>query len=100
MIESMMKGHPLLKQELNKQKAQLNNKVRNKLQLSARNLLNECRKTLTSNDASDNDTYIAIGKLEAYVEIRESLLPEIQLDGYTNQIKGMIHKLKKEKSLK
>jgi hypothetical protein len=74
--------------------------VRNKLQLSARNLLNECRKTLTSNDASDNDTYIAIGKLEAYVEIRESLLPEIQLDGYTNQIKGMIHKLKKEKSLK
>jgi len=93
----MINGHPLLKQELNRQRTQLNNQFRNKLQLNARNLIEECRRALASNDASESGYYMAIGKLEAYVKIRESLLPEIQLDGYTKQIKGMIHKFKKEK---
>lgn len=87
---------PMFKQEMDRIKSNTNNQIRNKLQLNARKLIQESRKTLSSKNSNERDVFIIVGRLEAYVKVRESLLPDIQLDGYTNEIKGMVNKLTRE----
>ncbi len=96
MSSAIMKLNPMFKQEINRLKSNANNHIRNKLQVSARNLIQESRRTLSSKGDSEREVFLIIGRLEAYVKVRESLLPDIQLDGYTNEIKGMVNKLKRE----
>jgi hypothetical protein len=96
MNSAIMKLNPMFKQELNKIKSNANNQIRNKLQLNARKLIQDSRKTLSSKDGNETDAFVILGQLESYVKVRESLLPDIQLDGYTREIKGMVNKLKIE----
>jgi hypothetical protein len=96
MNSAIMNLNPMFKQELNKIKSNDNNQIRNKLQLNARELIQNSRRTLSSKDGNETDAFVILGRLEAYVKVRESLLPDIQLDGYTREIKGMVNKLKSE----
>tara|TARA_Y100001973_G_C5203390_1_gene339551 strand:- start:35 stop:559 length:525 start_codon:yes stop_codon:yes gene_type:complete len=95
-MDTLMRHNPMFRQEVSKKINASNNQIRNKLQQKARGLLHDVRRTLASNNIKDTDIAKAIASLETYVGIREALLPEIALDGYTNDIKGMIRKLKRD----
>ena len=64
------------------------NVLRNKIQLTARNLIKEI-------NAFENNN-ILLGHLTAQIEVRDSLVAILGSDGYMKQIKGKSNLLKKE----
>lgn len=76
----------------NQKVAQERNTIRNKLQISVRSLHSTIHKAMQSKclDTIHN----AIGQVQLYIEIRHSLAPTIGLDGYTNELKGKLHRLR------
>ena len=70
------------KQDVNK------NVLRNKIQLTARNLIKEM-------NAYENNS-VLLGHLMAQIEVRNSLVAILGNDGYMKQIQGKSNLLKKE----
>ena len=64
------------------------NVLRNKIQLTARNLIKEM-------NAYENNS-VLLGHLMAQIEVRNSLITVLGSDGYMKQIQGKLNLLKKE----
>lgn len=87
---------PMMRQEISRSLTASHNQLRSKVQVTARNLMQSTHKALSSPKLSAVEAGQILGKLEGYVAVREAMLPEIALDGYTNDIKGLINKIKRD----
>ncbi|MAA94910.1 MAG: hypothetical protein CML22_06985 [Rheinheimera sp.] len=70
------------------------NLIRNKLQLTARNLAQKGYRLYSSGDrASVGEVHQLIGEINGYIELRKSLTPYVAQDGYSAELKRCIVKL-------
>jgi len=70
------------------------NIMRNKLQLTARNLVHKIYQVKGNENRSPESIWQLIGEIEGYLSARKALLPEVAADGYMSQLKGYISQLK------
>lgn len=85
---------PIVRQFGRNEVAHFSNKVRNKLQVQARDIETRAWRLLNKNDAHVGSVSELIGEIEGYIEIRRLLSPDVAQDGYSGELKGLIHKLK------
>lgn len=71
-----------------------NNLIRNKLQLTARNLTQKGYRLCSSAPASVGEVHQLIGEINGYIELRKSLAPYVPQDGYSAELNRLIGKLK------
>lgn len=82
---------PFSRQQESRAAQHATNQIRNKLMLQARKLL----ASYHSVDRSDKGSLThMLGALESYVALRQSIAPEVALDGYQGEIEGVISLLK------
>lgn len=85
---------PTARQFARKEVTHFSNKMRNKLQVQARDIATRAWRLLNKKDAHVNGVSELIGEIEGYIEIRRLLCPDVAQDGYSDELKGLIHKLK------
>lgn len=85
---------PIARHFANKETTHFSNKVRNKLQLQARDINARARRLLNSKSANVNGVSELIGEIEGYIKIRRLLCPDVAQDGYSAELKGLLLTLK------
>ncbi len=85
---------PIARQFARKEVTHFSNQVRNKLQVQARDIETRAWRLLNNKNAHVNGVSELIGEIEGYIEIRRLLSPDVAQDGYSGELKGLIHKLK------
>jgi hypothetical protein len=85
---------PTIRQFARKEVTHFSNQMRNKLQMQARDIEIRAWRLLSNKSAQVNGVSELIGEIEGYIVIRRLLSPDVGQDGYTGQLKGLIHKLK------
>jgi len=83
---------PFVRQEMRRHASSECNKIRNKLFIQGRGFdgrLSQAKKHYESNKSEQNklELAIAIGEVEAYVNIRYALAPDVGLDNLTSGLK-------------
>lgn len=77
--------------------------IRHKVQKMARNIKIKYSRIIKEQNGDDSltdevkDKLLTLqGEAECYVSLRKELAPYIGLDGFTNEIKGLSHKIKQQ----
>lgn len=83
----------IARQLARKEVIHFSNKVRNMLQLEARELESASWRLLGGKNAHVSDVSELIGKIEGYVDIRRVLCPYVAQDGYSGKLTGLKNKL-------
>lgn len=85
--------HQMLGHEKSKIENSANLQIRNKLQIQARKIQAKAYKIINK-ESSLEDKCIMLGEITSYVETRKILMPSVGSDGYTQELKGAMNKLK------